>query len=156
MLIECSNAKQVLSQAGRVTLDRYMERLKPGEQFFLKFVSRADARSLEQSRFYWSQIIPAMCYYVDWLDFITDIKTEKETAHMVCKLQYCQMERPDLITKLKIRNPKTKKMVTKYMPFSWKLSDMPRKEANAYIDWCKRIIENHSTVDLNTALGSMT
>jgi len=155
MYIECHNAKTVLSQAGRLELDKYMEKLKPGEQFFLKPITKAEARSQQQSRYYWKVILPAMQYYCEFLDFCIDPKQDRETAHFMAKLQYCMMERNDLIQKVKIRNPIDKKMVTRHLPFSWKLSEMPRKEANGYIDWCKKMIEKHSNVSLDLALRSM-
>ena len=155
MLLECHKAKQVLSQDGRLKLDEYMEKLKPGEQFFLKPVTKAEARSLQQSRYYWTVLLRAMQYYCDFLDFCPDPTQDKETAHFMCKMQYCMMERNDLLQKVKIRNPIDKKMVTRYLPFSWKLDQMPRKEANAYINWCKKMIENHSHVDFDLAIRSV-
>lgn len=146
-----------MTDDGMRQLKDFTSKLKPDEGFYLKPITlkeyEDEARSNELNRYYWKVIIPAMQMYCPWLDFCSR-PDDSQTAHYMVKMQYCLTAREDLLTKVKIRNEKNK-LVTRYVPFSWRWSDMPKKEATQYLDWCKKQIEIHSTVDFETAIGSM-
>jgi hypothetical protein len=148
-----------MTDDGMATLKKFTAKLKPDETFFLKPLTRADvdneARSNELNKYYWKVIVPALQYYAPWLDFCNG-PDDGQNAHYMIKMTYCLTAREDLLTKVKIRNPENKKIVTRYVPFSWKFSETTKKEANAFMDWCKNQIVIHSTVDFDTAIRGAT
>jgi len=121
----------------------FLNGLRPLESFTIKVLSEKDQRSLQQSRYYWSMIIPVCQYYLNSLEWCCDPK-DKEIAHYQLKLMYCTMQRPDLIEINKFKDPKTGKIVERAVPFSWAIDKMPQKEATAYLDWCKGLVVNQT------------
>lgn len=156
--IRCENKAKVMTDDGMKQLKEFTSKLKPDEVFYLKPITQKEleneARSNELNKYYWKVIIPTMQYFCPWLDFCST-PDDNQTAHYMTKMQYCLTARPDLLTKVKIRHPENKKIVTRYVPFSWKISDMTKKEANQFMDWCKKQIEIHSKLDFETAIRSI-
>ena len=134
---------------------KQLEKLKIGETFLMDLKTGAKARSLQQSKYYWSKILIGCQYYMDELEHCCQPK-DKESAHYNLKIMYCSLVRNDLIQTMKIRSPKTKKIEEIALPFSWKLSEMPAKESNLYINWCISLVESRSGMFLEKALATMT
>lgn len=117
----------------------FLSGLNQGDDFMIKVMDKAQVRSYQQNSYYWTIVVPCCQYYLDELTWCADPK-DKDIAHYQLKLIYCTFHRTDLIKIIKFQHPKTKKMEERAVPFSWKISEMPPKEANDYINyWVKRV-----------------
>lgn len=143
-----------MTELGMTQLREFTNKLKKGDRFYLQPMKKEKARSHKQSSLYWSAIVPAMQYYCDFLNEY-NLPEHKEIAHKIIKINYCFLVREDLLQTVKYIHPITKRQVVEQHPFSWKFSEMPTKEANDYVSWCKTIIEKYSTVDFDTAIRGM-
>ena len=115
----------------------------------VKTLSKADIRSIEQNKYYWRVVIPT-CRY--WLDM--GHCHSSDDVHHQLKIDYCMSDRPDLITVRKIR---TKKGIEERAhPFSWRFSEMPKKEATDYLGWiAKQLSGITGQLDIDYAYRKM-
>ena len=153
--IKKASKKFILSEKSNVDFFGFLDKLKDGDNFTLKILSKKEIRSSKQNKYYHSVVLKACQYYLDELNFCNDPKTDSKTAHYQLKLNYCFQVRNDLIEIVKFRNPNTKEIEEKAIPFSWSISNMPHKEACQYIDWCCSLVRIRTGKDFDRAINDM-
>jgi hypothetical protein len=121
----------------------FLTGLKPMADFSIKILSDKEKRSLQQSRYYWSMVLPTCQYHLNALEWCCQ-PLDKEIAHYQLKLDYCVLQRPDLIEVNKFKDPKTKEITERAVPFSWAIDKMPQKEANAFIEFCMNLVTDQT------------
>ena len=150
--IKCRTKGEMINSHARSIINDFIKDLKEDE-FYIQLLTKKEHekkhRSSIQNRKYYGEILPAMVYYCDWLNMFGNPKAEQKSIHYMIKLQYCYFERNDLIVIHKIRLPKTGEIVERAVPFEWKFSQTSQKEANAFLNWCIKQVEqaSHSNYD---------
>ena len=135
-------AKKQKIQAGDIGLyalfSSNLDNLTEGEELYLDM--KAKDRSLEQNRFYWDTVIPTCQYHLDLLSHCPNpkIKDDVDNAHYTLKLFYCFEQRPDLAEKVRYYCPIKKRVRTRAVPFSAKISEMSQKKFNDYLSWIQK------------------
>ncbi len=132
-----------------IKFNKWLATIPDGSEFVIIAEKGKKARSIQQSKYYWSVLLPMAQFYIDDLSHVASPQ-DRENAHYQLKLNYCSLVRPDLIEVKKIRIKG--EVIERALPFSWRLSEMPSDEAQKYIDWVISIIESSSKLGIDLAI----
>ena len=125
------------------------------ERLFFKKLSAKDGRSLQQLRYYWSQILPTYCNHIDGMEKLvieTNGKYSYDIVHRWLTLQWVsETKRDDLVQTIPSINQKTHKIIWSAI-VSIAFDKTSHKDMNAYLEWLGVKFVEKTKVSLEDAI----